>query len=1090
MSKEYKFSINIYIDNESLLETTVSSFTLDKDFFRNSVQLILVDSLVTKESTELCLKYTDEFPENIFFVDCQGKSMAESFNDARVICVGSYLAFIRAGDYYSRDALKGISVSHAFMKASAICVSAETSRRRSGSVPYTFGAKDGQIDLREYPDRVGLVLGAYFFKRDSISALRFSKTFANDFSTAFILDLLIKTKSYLYISRFTFSTIHSAENNFKNIKGQYFKSYFTDSITRFIMPMLESRGDSPIAMNIVMYLIYVKLSCGLGDRYMFTMGPNSVNDFFNRICEALKMIDDAIILNRNIARRAFLPPELTFKMIRLKYRNKSLKPDIKFFPIGVTSEYEFRDCSLKAVKTKTNGCFTATLGGALISSSDYIDVRILSINLEGSSLRFTGYVTDVSCLDKIDYEIFAVANRDKIPFNSYEFYTLKTLFEIPFDKGYGFTFSVPLGNIKEMTVLSFFISIGGMSYRLKFSFGGVGAHLTEKFPHSYYVVDGRMVTFDPETRKITIRRATSFMQSKNERLFLSDIKRSVSMQKYIKIKRLRKKYHSTVDKYSGRKIWLMCDSTKAASHDGRDLYDYINSLRDKRGVEAYYSQRGINPDDAFIMTAMQSTKLPCGSAAQKIIAMNADVIVANGYNVYKILGFEDGEEIYYRDLLTADIVSFGSGFSMARSAQVENRLYDNTFIRFCGSRAEYDRLSHPIYGYDKRNLFAFGYPHTDKLMSVPSRQILVCPALRRGFGKYAHIGYQAFSAEPLYSVFNAMINDKRILTCLNKYRCNIVLILPDEFAKKEYLWNKSERVTVSSFEELGYEKTVEKSAMLITDYSAAAFDFAYMRKPIIYYQNPNVSCQDNISSFSYREQGFGTVVSDPDTLAEEIRKVIESDFKVSPKYAERRQKFFAFTDRNSSKRIADAIYDLKYNHRQPVPNVSEGFGYAEAAAAAEAQAKLAEKAAEKRTAPRQPSVIAADDVQTAQEYSSDKRTVQKPRPQNVRYAEASQKTRPASPAQPQNVKYAAPTKNTRPATRPTEKPLPNSGTRYAGHTPSDRQSPARSTVQRTTESRNSARGTSADRSAQRRQEQRPRQNTPAPRHANNDKGKR
>ncbi len=1125
MSKEYKFSINIYIDNESLLETTISSFTSDKEFFRSSVQLILIDSLVTKESTELCLKYTDEFPENIYFVDCQGKGMAESFNDARVICLGSYLSFIRAGDYYSQGTLKGISETTAFMKASAICVSSETSRRRNGAVPYNFGAIEGQVNLKEYPDRVGLIFGAYFFKHDAITKLRFAKTYANDFSTAFILDLLLKTKLYLYIPRFTFSTTHSAENDIRNLKQQYFKSYFTDFVIRFIMPVLKSRGDSPIVMNIVMYLIYLRFACGLGDRYMFTMGSNSVNDFFNLISEAMQAVDDAIILNRNIAKRAFLPPELTFKMLRLKYRNKSLKPDINFFPIGVMSEYEFRNYALKAVKVKTNGCFTATLGGAMISSSDHIDVRIMSISLERASLRFIGYVTDVSCLDKIDYELFAVANREKIPFRDYQFYSLKTLFEIPFDKGYGFTFSVPLGNIKEMTVLSFFIALGGMSYRLRFSFGATGAHLTEKFPHSYFVVDGRMVTFDLEARKITIRRAAAFMRSKNERLFLSDIKHAVPMQKYIKIKRLRKKYLSTVDKYSGRKIWLMCDSTKSASHDGYDLYNYINSLQDKRGVEAFYSQRGINPDDAFIMTAMQSTKLACGSAAQKIIAMNADVIVANGYNVYKILGFEDGEEIFYRDLLMADIVSFGGGFSMTRSAQVENRFYDNTTLRFCGSQSEYDRLIHPIYGYDKKHLFSFGYPHTDRLMSVPSRQILVCPALRRSFGKYSRIGYQAFTTEPLYSVFNALINDKRLLSYLDRYLCNIVLILPEEFAKKEYLWNKSEKVTVSSFEELGYKETIEKSAMLITDYSNIAFDFAYMHKPIIYYQNPNVSCQDNISTFSYREQGFGTVVTDIDTLVEEIRKVIESDFKMSSEYTARREDFFAFIDRNSCTRIANAIYDCKYNNKLPVPDIVGGFGAAETPPVKGSQSDTVRKTAEKRPVPRQQSGRMSEAVQAMrsgdQIYSSEKRSAEQLLQQNVRYAEAPQKARPAHPQtssaragnevsyaekrparqqiRQQNIRYAESPKNTRPASRPTVKPNPNGGARYADQRSSDprkadshqtRRTDARSTSQRAADFRDHARRSVTDRSAQRQHQQRPRQNPSIPRHASRDKGKR
>ena len=106
MAKDYKFSISVYIDNEELLPATIASITADKEFFRNSIQIVLIDSLVTKESTELCLKYTDDYPENIYFVDCQGENMAECFSDARVICTGAYVSFIRAGDEYSYEALK------------------------------------------------------------------------------------------------------------------------------------------------------------------------------------------------------------------------------------------------------------------------------------------------------------------------------------------------------------------------------------------------------------------------------------------------------------------------------------------------------------------------------------------------------------------------------------------------------------------------------------------------------------------------------------------------------------------------------------------------------------------------------------------------------------------------------------------------------------------------------------------------------------------------------------------------------------------------------------------------------------------------
>lgn len=114
--------------------------------------------------------------------------------------------------------------------------------------------------------------------------------------------------------------------------------------------------------------------------------------------------------------------------------------------------------------------------------------------------------------------------------------------------------------------------------------------------------------------------------------------------------------------------------------------------------------------------------------------------------------------------------------------------------------------------------------------------------------------------------------------------------------------------------------------MLITDYSNIAFDFAYMRRPIIYYQNPNVSLQNNISTFSYRESGFGDVVTDADELVEKVISIINSNFEVSAEYLKRRKEFFAFDDRNNCKRIANAIYDFEYNNKVPTADVKGGFG--------------------------------------------------------------------------------------------------------------------------------------------------------------------
>ena len=57
-----------------------------------------------------------------------------------------------------------------------------------------------------------------------------------------------------------------------------------------------------------------------------------------------------------------------------------------------------------------------------------------------------------------------------------------------------------------------------------------------------------------------------------------------------------------------------------------------------------------------------------------------------------------------------------------------------------------------------------------------------------------------------------------------------------------------------------YQELFKKGALLITDYSSVAFDFAYLKKPVLYYQSTN-DYHFNLdeSYFDYETMGFGEV---------------------------------------------------------------------------------------------------------------------------------------------------------------------------------------------------------------------------------------
>jgi CDP-glycerol glycerophosphotransferase (TagB/SpsB family) len=93
---------------------------------------------------------------------------------------------------------------------------------------------------------------------------------------------------------------------------------------------------------------------------------------------------------------------------------------------------------------------------------------------------------------------------------------------------------------------------------------------------------------------------------------------------------------------------------------------------------------------------------------------------------------------------------------------------------------------------------------------------------------------------------------------------------------------------------------------MITDYSSVFFDFAYLKKPLIYYQ-PEDDYHYEDSYFDFDTMGFGDVIHDKSKLLDKIEYYIKNNCNLEKKYMERVDNFFKYTDRNNSKRVYDWI---------------------------------------------------------------------------------------------------------------------------------------------------------------------------------------
>jgi CDP-glycerol glycerophosphotransferase (TagB/SpsB family) len=116
-------------------------------------------------------------------------------------------------------------------------------------------------------------------------------------------------------------------------------------------------------------------------------------------------------------------------------------------------------------------------------------------------------------------------------------------------------------------------------------------------------------------------------------------------------------------------------------------------------------------------------------------------------------------------------------------------------------------------------------------------------------------------------------------------------------------------------EEKCYREIIGEGSLLVTDYSSVSFDFAYLGKPLVYCQFDRSAFYSGDHTaregyFDERCDGFGEVTETVEDTVDKIISYLESDCKPKEEYIKRKDAFFAFTDKENSKRIVEKILSI------------------------------------------------------------------------------------------------------------------------------------------------------------------------------------
>jgi CDP-glycerol glycerophosphotransferase (TagB/SpsB family) len=96
---------------------------------------------------------------------------------------------------------------------------------------------------------------------------------------------------------------------------------------------------------------------------------------------------------------------------------------------------------------------------------------------------------------------------------------------------------------------------------------------------------------------------------------------------------------------------------------------------------------------------------------------------------------------------------------------------------------------------------------------------------------------------------------------------------------------------------------------MVTDYSGVQFDFAYMRKPVVYYHPDELPPHYGDGGMNYETMGFGPICTGHEQVVNELCEAMERQCANTPEYIKRADDFFAYDDHNSCQRIYEAVRD-------------------------------------------------------------------------------------------------------------------------------------------------------------------------------------
>lgn len=888
-SYKYKFTIISAVYNVAEFLREAVDSVIHQTIGLKNVQLILVDDGTPDNSGEICDEYAAKYPENIFVIHKQNGGVSSARNEGLKHVQGKYVNFMDSDDKWATDALakvwKFFEKHYDETDMVALPIKFFDAARGDHMLNYKFKAGSRVVDLTEEWNAPQMHVASSFFKAEMFENLRFDQTLAYA-EDAKVVQSVISQKqtiglfcesAYLYRKRSTgaASAIQSSgqkPNWYLPVMDSYHLSVIKAAVEKFgVLPRF-------LQMTLMYDLQWrIKKENIAGDN--LTAEEKAL--YIQKLKEALSYIDDDIIMAQK-----HIFGEQKILALKLKYSEEPLvvadenKVSLNF-ESGV--DFPIKNCkaTFEFIEVEDNKLKLSCCVGIYNTKYENLDFYLL---VNGKRFNPVDYFErgSITCLDE-------------------EMISRK-----------GFLVEVDLENRKKYTIKIAAEVNGKEVIFKKISFGN-HAPLSNKYSHSYFSLNKNMLYYSGDS--LLLERSCFVKKlAKEIKLCLQIFKKDGVLGVGAAALRILLHIYSF---FKIKPLWLISDRGAMAGDNGEALFRFLRE--NKKKVDARFVLMEGSQD--FERLKKIGPVLKRDSIKHKILsAVSTAIISSHGeFEIFNPL--RSRVEPFKSFMAKTKYIFLQHGITQNDISGWIGRYNKNFSGIVVAANSEYNSFFEFDYRYPKNNIWLTGFPRFDRLEDNGEKRITIMPTWR----KYLASGWNSvtdvwgisddFEQSNFYKFYNGLINNEKLISAAKEYGYSIDFFPHPNLQHHINRFEKSDEVTFVN-RATAYKDIYSRSALLITDYSSAAFDFSYLRKPVVYthfdkeeFYGGGHICENGY--FEYERDGFGEVEYDLDSTVQRIIEYMENGCKLKEKYKERIDNFFAFDDKNNCERVYEKIIALK-----------------------------------------------------------------------------------------------------------------------------------------------------------------------------------